>query len=48
MFLSLGVQGLYSRVRGRPVNFFANLALASLAGVANVLLTLPMDVIVTR
>jgi hypothetical protein len=39
---------MYSRVSGRPVNFFTNLALASLAGVCNVLVTMPMDVIVTR
>lgn len=41
-------QSLYRRVSGRQVNFFTNLALASLAGVANVLVTMPMDVIVTR
>jgi hypothetical protein len=32
----------------QPVTFCSNLILASLAGVANVLVTMPMDVIVTR
>lgn len=42
------VQGTYSRVTRRPVTFLSNLLLASLAGVCNVLVTLPMDVVVTR
>ena len=41
-------QRAYSRVFKRPVSFLPNLALASLAGVVNILVTMPMDVVVTR
>lgn len=48
LVLVAAVQGTYSRVTRRPVTFLSNLLLASLAGVCNVLVTLPMDVVVTR
>lgn len=41
-------QRAYARLLKRPVTFLPNLALNSLAGVANILLTLPLDVVVTR
>lgn len=44
------VQRYHSRLvnRERPVNFFVNLILASLAGIVNVLVTMPLDVVITR
>lgn len=38
----------YSRLFKRPVTFLPNLCLASLAGVANIFVTMPMDTVVTR
>lgn len=42
------LQRAYARLFKRAVTFLPNLALASLAGVANVLVTMPMDTVVTR
>jgi hypothetical protein len=41
-------QHWYRRATGRPLRFLPNLLLASAAGVANVLITMPLDVVVTR
>ncbi len=38
----------FARVFKRPVTFLPNLLLASLAGVVNILITMPLDTIVTR
>ncbi len=38
----------FSRLTKRPVTFLPNLLLASLAGVVNILVTMPLDTVVTR
>jgi len=38
----------FSRIFKRPVTFLPNLLLASLAGIVNILFTMPLDTIVTR
>jgi hypothetical protein len=47
-YVYTALKRVFTRAFKRPVTFLPNLALASMAGVVNVLLTMPLDTLVTR